>query len=46
MGVVLVIIIGVSVGILDGDKVGCQLGRILETVLRTELGNCEGFSLY
>ena len=33
-------------GITDGDRVGCRLGRILGTIINTELGNCEGFSLY
>ena len=30
----------------DGDKVGYLVGRILVTVLNTELGNCVGFSLF
>ena len=41
LGVVLVGIIGISVGKTDSDKVGCWLGRILGTVLNTEVGNCE-----
>ena len=46
MGVVLVVIIGISASKYDGDKVDCWLGRIIVTVLNTELGNCEVLSLY
>ena len=46
LGVVLDVIIDISVGKPDGDKVGCWLGRIIGSLINTELGNCEGFSLY
>ena len=39
-------IIAISVVKPDGDKVGYLFGRIIRTVLNTDLGNCEGFSLY
>ena len=41
--VVLGVIIGISVGKPDGDKLGCLIGRIIVTVLNKELGNCDGF---
>ena len=40
------VIIGILVSKYDDDKVGRWLGIILGTVLNTELGNCEGLSLY
>ena len=40
------VFIGISVGKLDGDKVGFWLGRLLGTLWNTELGNWEVFSLY
>ena len=46
MGVVLGVIIGTSLGKTDGDKLDCWIERILGTVINTELGNCEFFSLY
>ena len=46
LGVVLVVIIGISVGKPDGDTLVCWIVIILGTVLNKELGNCEGFSLY
>ena len=46
MGVVLGVINGILVGKPVCDKVGCSIGRILGTVLKTEIGNCEGLSLY
>ena len=46
MVVVLDAIVGISVGQLDGDDVGCSLGRIIGTVQNKKLVNCEGFSLY
>ena len=40
------LIIGISVVKPDVDKVGCWLERTIVTVINTELGNCEFFSLY
>ena len=46
LGVVLGAIIEISVGKPDSDKVAFWIGRIIGTVLNTELCNCEGFPLY
>ena len=46
MGFVLGLIIGISVGKPDGDKLFFWIGILLGALLNTELGNCEGFSLY
>ena len=46
MDFVLGVLIGISVCKSDGDRVGCLLGRIIVTVINTELDNYEGFSLY
>ena len=41
--ILLGVIIGISVGKPDSEKVGCWLGRILVRVINIEIGNREGF---
>ena len=46
MGVFMGVIVEISVGKPDGNKVECWLGRILGNVINKDIGNCEGFSMY